>query len=331
MHIQAIVQVRCFVASHQLHAEVACRFGAVVDALGSNCRDFSSSSSLHGCLAIAHTLLTLGAVPAPLSAPMPPLFSELPACAFIDKILLLPITHEVIDRAAAIRWLKPGAKQLADLAALKLHQAKCASEAKVAACADAISARTCAVKAGALATKKIELLKQATDACARQQLKIQSADVAAADAEKNAATAEELARKKPTPTNTQKAEAATKLAAAARSAHRTELRALKPLEEKATQATKAQSEALSIAEKAETAATVEEAAADAATASELQAIADAKVAADNRGPSWTWYDDNGRHFKFATKAASPNCTVTYGALNDRQRYCFVQILNFLLD
>ncbi len=263
--------------------------------------------------------------------PDPPLFLELPACAFIDKVLLLPITHAVIDRAAAIRWLKPGAKQLADLAALKLHQAKCATETKIAACADAVAARACAVKARTLALKKNDLSKQAADACVHQRLKIQSADAAAIDAEKIAATAEELARKKPTPTNTQKAEAATKLAAAARSAHRTEIRALKPLEEKAAASAKALSEALSVAEQAETAATAEEAAANAATASELHAIVDAKNAADDRGPSWTWYDDNGRHFKFATKAASPNCTVAYGALNDRQRYCFIQILNSLLQ
>jgi hypothetical protein len=316
---------------HQHHFHDASRFGAVADALESNCKDFSPSSSLHGCLAIVHSLLRLEAIPLPLFVPTPPLFLDLPACAFIDKILLLPTTHAIIDRAAAIRWLKPGAKQLADLAALKLHQAKCASEARVAACADAIAARNCAVKARALAVRKTDLSKQAADACAHQRLKIQSADAAAVDAEKNAATAEELARKKPTPTNTQKSEAATKLAAAARSAHRTEIRTLKPLEEKAALCVKAQSEALSVADQAETTANFEEAAADAASALEVQAIADAQKAADDRGPSWTWYDDNGRHFKFATKAASPNCTVAYGALNDRQRYCFIQILNFLLQ
>jgi hypothetical protein len=333
VHFQAIIQVmslpglllynQCIHAVH--------RFGAVVDALESNCRDFSCSSALHGCLAIAHSLFVLGAITPPLPLQAPPLILELPACALVDKVLLLPITHATIDRAAAIRWLKPGAKQLADLAALRLHQAKCAEDAKREACADAVAARSIAVKARALAVKKTELLKQAVQACEQQRLKIQSADSAAADAEKLATAAEELARKKPTPTNTQKAETATKSAAAARSVHRTEVRALKPLDEKVASYIKAESEALSVAQKAETVAAGQEAAADSAAALEAQAIADAQKAADDRGPSWTWYDDNGRHFKFATKAASPNCSVSYGALNDRQRYCFIQILHSLLQ
>jgi hypothetical protein len=259
------------------------------------------------------------------------LFLDLPAWVSVDKVLLLPISHAVIDRAAAVRWLKPGAKQLADLAALKLDQAKCAGHAKREACADATAARSCAVKARALAMKKSILLKQAEEACAHQRLKIQSADSAAADSEKLAAAADELARKKPTPSNTKKAEAATKLAAAARSTYRTEVRSLKPLEEKAASALKAESEALSAAQEAEAVAATQEAVADTATALEVCAISDAQKAADDRGPSWTWYDDNGRHFKFATKALTPNCSVSYGALNDRQRHCFIQILHSLLQ
>lgn len=310
---------------------MCCRFEAVSDALEHNCRDFTVSSSLHGCLAIAHSLLLHGAIPSPHLVPDPPLFLDLPARALVDKVLLLPITHAIIDRAAAIRWLKPGAKLLADLAALKSHQAKCAGEAKREACRDAVAARGCAVKARALAIKKTDLAAKSADACEQQRLKIASADSAAEAAEKTAAAAEEIARKKPTPTNTQKAAAATKLAAEARAAYRTEMRALKPLEEKASLTLKAQSEAISVAEQAEITAENEEAAAKTAAALEVQAIADASKAADDRGPSWTWYDDNGRHFGLATKAVTPNCSVSYGALNDRQRYCFSQTLSALFQ
>ncbi len=303
----------------------------MADALEHNCRDFPSASSLHGCLAIAHCLLSLGAISPPNLVPDPPLFLALPARALVDQVLLLPITHATIDRAAAIRWLKPGAKLLADLATLKMQQAKSAAEAKSEACADAIAARNCAVKARALAVKKTALAANAEEACAQQRLKIVSADSAAEAAEKTASAAEEIARKKPTPTNTQKAAAATKVAAEARSAHRAEIRSLKPLEEKASAAMKARSEAFSVAEKAEVTAVDYEAAAETAAAFEHQAVVDAKKAADDRGPSWTWYDDNGRHFGFATKAATPNCSVTYGAMNDRQRYCFSQIMSALLQ
>ena len=303
----------------------------MVDALEHNCRDFPSASSLHGCLAIAHCLLSLGAISSPHLVPDPPLFLALPARASAHQVLLLPVPHETIDRAAAVRWLKPGAKLLADLAALKMQQAKSAGDAKSEASADAVAARCCAVKARALAVKKTALAASAEEACAQQRMKITSADSAAEAAEKTAAAAEEVARKKPTPTNTQKAAAATKVAAEARSAHRAENRALKPLEEKAAAAIKARSEALSVAEKAEVTAVEYETAAEAAAAHEQQAVVEAKKAADERGPSWTWYDDNGRHFGFATKAATPNCSVSYGALNDRQRYCFSQIVSALLQ
>ena len=123
--------------------------------------------------------------------------------------------------------------------------------------------------------------------------------------------------------------ASTKLATEARSLHRTEIRALKPLEEKASAALKAQIEAISVAEKAESAAAVEATAAETAATLEIQAIAAAQKAAEDRGPSWAWFDDNGRHFQTASKAATPNCSVAYGALNDRQRYCFSQILTEL--
>lgn len=303
-----------------------CSFGTVLDALETNCKDFSAASSLHGCLAIAHCLLLLGAISAPTLTPNPPLFLELPAKAFVDKVQLLPITHETIDRAAGTRWLKPGAKLLADLADLRAHQAKAAGEARAQANVDAAEARSAAVKARAFAGKKTESATKAAEASVRQRQAIESADVAAVAAEKIAASVEEHARKKPTPTNTQKAAAEAKLAADARATHRAEIRALKPLEEKAATTLKAQKEALSAAEKAEATAIVEEAAAETAAALEIKAIEDSKVAADDRGPCWSWYDDNGRNFGTTTKVASPNCSVTYGALNDRQRYCFSQIL-----
>lgn len=308
-----------------------CRFHTAAHALEHNCRDFVVASSLHGCLAIAHSLLSLGAIPSPHLIPEPPLFVDLPARAYVDKVLLLPITHATIDRAAATRWLKPGAKVLADLATLKMHEAKCAGDAKSEALADATAARNCAVKARALAIKKTALAEKAAEACAQQRVKIESADTAAEASEKIAAAAEEVARKKPTPTNTQKAAAATKTAADARSVHKNEIRALKPLEAEASATIKAQKEALSVAGKSEAVAADQEAAAQAAVSAELQAIADAQKAADDRGPCWSWYDDNGRHFGLATKAVTPNCSVTYGALNDRQRYCFSQILSALFQ
>ena len=302
----------------------------VVDALEKNCADFNSASSLHGCLAIAYVLLLRRAIPLPVLIPEPPLFIELPARAVIDGVLLLPITHEIIDRAAASRWLKPGAKLLADLAAQRLQEAKCASDLKTESSADAAAALNYAVKARAQALKRTGLATAAAEACVCQRQKIESADSAAVAAELSAAAAEEVARKKPTPTNTQKAAASTKLATEARSLHRTEIRALKPLEEKASAALKAQIEAISVAEKAESAAAVEATAAETAATLEIQAIAAAQKAAEDRGPSWTWFDDNGRHFQTASKAATPNCSVAYGALNDRQRYCFSQILTELL-
>lgn len=277
-------------------------------------------------MAIAHSLLSLGAVSAPPLTPNPPLFIELPAKAFVDKVLLLPITHEIIDRAAGTRWLKPGAKLLADLADLRAQQAKAAGETKAEAYVYAAEARSAAVKARLFAATKTVSATKAAEACVRQRQAIESADAAAIAAEKVSAAAEEHARKKPTPTNTQKAAAETKLAAEARATHRAEIRALKPLEEKAATTLKAQKEAISAAQKAEAVANVEEATAETATALEIKAIADSKVAAEDRGPCWSWYDDNGRNFGYTTKVASPNCSVTYGALNDRQRYCFSQIL-----
>jgi hypothetical protein len=286
---------------------------------------------LHGCLAIVHSLLNLGAVPLPPLIPSPPLFLELSAKASIEKIMLLPVTHAVIDRAASLRWLKPGAKLLADLASLKLHLATEAGNAKKEANADATAARSAAIKAKSLAAKKGDVAVKADEDCCAQRLIIQSADTAAIAAETAALAAEEIARKKPTPTNMQKAATATKLAAEARSAHRQETRALKPLEEKAGSARKAYGDAVSNAEKAESAAIAEEEKAAMAEALEIRAISEANTAAQDRGPSWSWYDDNGRNFGYATKVASENCRVSYGALNDRQRYCFIQVLKSLLQ
>ena len=122
---------------------------------------------------------------------------------------------------------------------------------------NAAAAMNYAVKARAQALKRTGLVATAEEACVCQRQKIQSADSNAVAAELNAAAAEEIARKKPTPTNTQKAAALVKLAAEARSSHRTEIRALKPLEEKASSALKAQKEAISVAEKAESVAAAE--------------------------------------------------------------------------